>query len=96
MAAAEQQSLRLETYSSSAANAVQWHEADKDASNADAFGAALHGNAAWRPQMTPLAAGPTAALALPAGGLSGSVIITGAGDSFKAYSCHVTSSAMPD
>lgn len=53
VAAAEQQSLNFEAYASGAANATRWHEADKDAAQADAFGAALAGNTAWRPQVTP-------------------------------------------
>lgn len=71
---------------SSLASHVPGRQGDKDLAQADAFGAALHGNVALRPQMTPLLqAGPAAELAgagafhhhTPAGVLTGSLIITG-------------------
>lgn len=78
VAAAEQQSLRREAFTSDTAGAVRWHEADKDAAQADSFGAALSGNTAWRPQVTPtLAAAGGEAASLPAAGFSGSVLVTG-------------------
>ena len=79
VAAAEQQSLRWEAYASAAASAVRWHDADKDAAQGDAFGTALAGNTALRPQVTrtAAAAADSAAAAMPAGGFTGSIVITG-------------------
>ncbi len=88
VAAAEQQSLRWEAYTASSANAVQWHEADKDAADADTFGAALHNNASWRPQMTPMSSA-AAAPPLTTSGISGSIIVTGADYSEDLLPCKI-------
>lgn len=61
-------------------------QGDKNLAQADAFGAALHGNVALRPQMTPLLhAAPASLLSgagsfaqhTPAAMLTGSLVITG-------------------
>ena len=48
---------------------------------ADAFGAALAGNATWRPQMTPLEGAQTSFSGMQhlAAGGAGSILVTGAG-----------------